>query len=122
MPVAELPKPTVTTSSTSPVNTTPVKPSHTQGSLCHGVAAAASDHRAARSQAKYSTVGNSSGTTRVRNSRGMAHSTVQPLGEVDEHPGGRAPDIAALIGEYEKHPRPPGRFALGAVVVLAVEN
>ena len=52
---------------------------------------------------RYSAVGRRSGKTIVRKTRSMASSTGEHLGQIDQHPGRRAPDVAALIGQHKKH-------------------
>src|SRR5579863_10146432 len=54
--------------------------------------------------------------------RSMAPSICQHLGQVDQDPGGGAPDVAPLIGEDEKTAAAPASSALDALMVVGIEN
>src|SRR5205823_14691783 len=64
----------------------------------------------------------SSGSTIVTMTRSMARSIRQHLGQIDQDPGGRPPDVAALVRQHEKAAAASGGFALDALMVAPVDD
>src|ERR1700731_3846191 len=122
MPWRAVPKPTVTTNSTTASSTAPAAPSHRHGSPPARSTSPPCSERAAHSHAKYSAVGNSSGRTTVATTRSMAPSLCQHLGEVHQNPGGGAPDVAPLVRQHEKAAEAAGGFTLDTLMVAPVKD
>src|SRR5216684_9199136 len=62
------------------------------------------------------------GSTMVKMTRSMTPSIFQYLGQIDQDPGGGAPDVAALEGQHEKAAAVRPDLALDALMVAPVED
>src|SRR5215471_9822323 len=78
--------------------------------------------RNAVAQRTYSAVGNSSGRTIVRRTLSIPSSIGEHLGQVHKHSGRRPPDVAVVVWEDEKGPRPLLKDACHSTMVVRVDN
>src|SRR5260370_18894545 len=102
--------------------TPPAPASQIHGTAVHRTAFPPCSAPKVPTHTRYSAVGSRSGSTTVRKTRSMAFSTGEYLGQIYQHPGGRSPNVAALLRHHTQYARPMLEVARCATVVLWVSN